>query len=191
MFGAGHLENRAIFWSGSTDKVIKKTLTSTTTQQIPQLVSIGFSPFRYRILALLYDTLILIGLWGVTTALIVLIRGNVVTGALLQSILFIETFIFYCFFWIYKGQTIGMLAWRIRIESEKQFTLRAALFRYCGELLSLLTLGLGYYWVWIDSNRRSWSDIFSGTTVVRYRREVPSIDPSQQDETAQKNDEDG
>lgn len=157
-------------------------------QRETTLLEMGPSPFRFRIFALCYDTLILVALWAVTTALIVLISGRVVTGALLQSILLVETFIFFCFFWIHRGQTIGMLAWKLRLKSSSTFTLRSALFRFCGELLSILTLGFGYYWIWFDKNRRSWSDLFSNSCVIRYKYENTSVDLPQQVKTTSEND---
>ena len=155
-----------------------------------EFVDQGRSAFRYRIFALLYDTLIVIALWAVTTGLLVLISGKVVTGALLQSIFFVETFAFCCFFWIHRGQTIGMLAWKLRLVSPSGFTLGSALYRFCGDLLSILTLGLGYYWIWIDKNRRSWSDIFSNSYVVRYQKQSSSIDFSQEQDSTRKDDHD-
>lgn len=157
-------------------------------QRETTLLEVGPSPFRLRIFALCYDTLIVVALWAVTTALIVLVSGRVITGALLQSILLVETFVFFCFFWIHRGQTIGMLAWKLRLKSSSTFTLRSALFRFCGELLSILTLGLGYYWIWFDKSRRSWSDLFSNSYVIRYRYEKPSIDLPQQINATGKND---
>lgn len=65
-----------------------------------------------------------------------------------------------------------MLAWRLRLETDGVFTLRKALLRFCGELLSIVTVGLGYFWIWIDRDRRSWSDLLSGSRVVRYSKRV-------------------
>lgn len=124
--------------------------------------------FRYRLGALIYDTLILCGVWVFSIVVIVTLSGKAFTGAPAQTLCFVEAFVFYCFFWMHKGQTIGMLAWRLRLETDGIFTLRKAFFRFCGELLSIVSVGVGYYWIWIDRNRRSWSDILSGSCVVRY-----------------------
>lgn len=134
------------------------------------------APFRFRIAALVYDALVLVALWGITTFIAVMIRQNVVTGAILQTILFVESFVFFGYFWIHKGQTIGMVAWRLRLDSASSFNLRKALYRFCGELLSLASCGIGYMWIWIDRDRRSWSDIISSSRVVRYKRIDQLID---------------
>lgn len=126
--------------------------------------------FRYRLGALIYDTIVLCGVWIFSIVVIVTIGGKAFTGAPAQTLCFVEAFAFYCYFWMHKGQTIGMLAWRLRLETEGIFTLRKALLRFCGELLSIFAIGLGYFWIWIDKDRRSWSDILSGSVVVRYRK---------------------
>ncbi|MXZ44313.1 MAG: RDD family protein [Gammaproteobacteria bacterium] len=118
----------------------------------------------------MYDTIILCGIWVFSIVVIVTAIGGPFTGAWAQTLCFVEAFAFYCFFWMHKGQTIGMLAWRLRLDTDGVFTLRKALLRFCGELLSIASVGLGYFWIWIDKDRRSWSDILSGSCVVRYRK---------------------
>ncbi|MXW54069.1 MAG: RDD family protein [Gammaproteobacteria bacterium] len=136
------------------------------------------APFRYRLAAMLYDTIIVAAIWVFTIVLLVTLTGDSVVGAWVQSLLFIELFVFFAFFWIHKGQTIGMLAWRLRLESEQPFTLRKAFFRFCGAMASFLTLGVGYYWIWFDPLRRSWPDIFSDSYIVRYSKETQSSEAS-------------
>lgn len=136
------------------------------------------APFRYRLAAMLYDAIIVAAIWVFTIVLLVTLVGDAVVGAWVQSLLFIELFVFFSYFWIHKGQTIGMVAWRLRLESEQPFTLRKAFFRFCGAMASFLTLGLGYYWIWFDPQRRSWPDIFSNSYIVRYSKKTPSSKPS-------------
>lgn len=128
--------------------------------------------FRYRLGALIYDTIVLCGIWVFSIVIIVTVSGREFTGAWSQTLCFLEAFVFFCFFWMHRGQTIGMLAWRLRLETDGVFTLRKALLRFCGELLSIVTVGFGYFWIWIDKDRRSWSDLLSGSRVVRYSKRV-------------------
>ena len=123
---------------------------------------------RFRVAAMIYDSLAILSIWVFTIVLLVTLTGNAVIGAWVQSLLFIELFAFFAFFWIHRGQTIGMLAWRLRLESPVPFTLRQALYRFLGALVSFLCLGLGYFWIWFDKDRRSWSDIVSNSYIVRY-----------------------
>ena len=61
-------------------------------------------------MAMVYDALVVLGIWVFTIVLLVTIRGDAVVGAWVQSLLFVELFAFFAFFWIKRGQTIGMLA---------------------------------------------------------------------------------
>lgn len=118
-------------------------------------------------MAMIYDALVVLGIWIFTIVLLVTIRGDAVVGAWVQSLLFVELFAFFAYFWIKRGQTVGMLAWRLRIVSTEPVTLRKVLMRFLGALLGGACLFIGYFWILFDAKRRSWSDMLSGTQVVR------------------------
>ncbi len=75
---------------------------------------------------------------------------------------------FYCYFWRTSGQTLGMQAWRIRLDGEQgqRPSWRQCLIRAAVGFFSLLCAGLGYWWIWVDKNRASWHDRASNTRVV-------------------------
>ena len=123
--------------------------------------------FIVRVMAMIYDALVVLGIWVFTIVILVTIRGDAVIGAWVQSLLFIELFAFFAYFWIKRGQTVGMLAWRLRIVSTEPMSLRRVLLRFIGALLGAACLFLGYIWILFDGERRSWSDLLSGTQVVR------------------------
>ena len=120
-----------------------------------------------RLMAMLYDALVVLGVWVFTVVLLVTIRGDAVVGAWVQSLLFIELFAFFAYFWLKRGQTVGMLAWRLRLVSDAPMTLRTVLLRFVGALFGAACAFVGYFWILYDSERRSWSDLLSGTSVVR------------------------
>jgi uncharacterized RDD family membrane protein YckC len=72
---------------------------------------------------------------------------------------------FFSCFWLIKGQTLGMQAWRIRLCSfdGKPVTIKQCLLRCAGALVSLLPAGAGYLWCLIDHNGRYWHDYWSKT----------------------------
>lgn len=117
-----------------------------------------------------YDGLILIALWIVTLLPLVAMTDGEVPRPLIQSIVFIETFAFFAFFWMRRGQTIGMVAWKLRVQrlDGGPLTLRQALLRFIGALLSFAAGGLGYLWMLIDPGRRTWPDLLSNTEVFHY-----------------------
>jgi len=72
--------------------------------------------------------------------------------------------------WHKGGMTVGMRAWRVRIENKTgnrpgwgQCTIR-----FLASLLSAAAAGIGFGWALIDSQNRTWHDILSGTRLVRH-----------------------
>ena len=127
------------------------------------------APLRYRLAAILYDALIILAIWVFTIVALVTLIGDAVLGAWVQTLLFIEMYAFLAFFWCMRGQTIGMLAWHLRIRSAGPFTPTQALGRFVGGMASFATLGLGFVWMWFDRDGMTWSDRLSHSTIVRIR----------------------
>lgn len=126
--------------------------------------------------AMLYDTLLVVALLFIVTALFLpFTGGEAITPhsfaageRVYQATLLIVIVLFFCLFWTWRGQTVGMLAWRLRVERNdgRFLTWRDALLRLGGACVSLAALGLGYFWIWIDRDRLAWHDRWSGTRVV-------------------------
>ena len=126
--------------------------------------------------AMLYDLLIVVALLFILTAsLLPFTGGEAITpgqsGAverIYQAALLLVVVLFFGMFWTWRGQTIGMLAWRLRVERNDgtSLTWRDALLRLAGACVSLAALGLGYFWIWIDRDGLAWHDRLSGTRVV-------------------------
>ena len=126
--------------------------------------------------AMLYDLLIVLALLFIVTALFLPFTGGEaitpgdsgVLERIYQVALVLVVVLFFGVFWTWRGQTIGMLAWRLRVERHdgSVLTWRDVLVRLGGACVSLAALGLGYFWIWIDSERRAWHDRWSGTRVV-------------------------
>jgi uncharacterized RDD family membrane protein YckC len=126
--------------------------------------------------AMLYDLLLVIALLFIVTALFLPFTGgeaitpdrSVAVERIYQAVLLFVVVVFFCLFWTWRGQTVGMLAWRLRVERSDGMLLtwRDALLRLGGACVSLAALGLGYFWIWIDRDRLAWHDRWSGTRVV-------------------------
>jgi uncharacterized RDD family membrane protein YckC len=125
-----------------------------------------------RLGAIVYDSLIVIAIWIATLFAIVAVTNHEVAGAPIQSLALIETFAFFAYFWMRRGQTVGMVAWGLHLETADggPFRLAHALLRFIGAALSFATLGVGYLWMLIDPARRTWPDMLSGTHVIYVRR---------------------
>src|SRR5690606_586065 len=137
-----------------------------------------------RLAAMVYDGFLLFGLLVVPLFIFAAIKysgmqalpNEAVTHELppIAPKLFLQTYWvfviagFYTYFWRKNGQTLGMQAWRLRLDSAsggrpswQQCALRLAV----GPLSLLIGL-LGYWWMLIDKEGRTWHDRASDTRVV-------------------------
>lgn len=133
------------------------------------------SPLK-RLGALLYDFMIFVALVMVLTGILMLIDNETLVQnvPVFRSILFVVLFVFYSFFWIRSGQTLGMLAWRVRVQTPEgeHISLTQALIRFLVAGISFGCAGLGYLWMFINREKMAWPDLASGTCVV----ELPKPD---------------
>jgi uncharacterized RDD family membrane protein YckC len=126
--------------------------------------------------AMLYDLLLVLALLFIVTALFLPFTGGEaitpgqsgVVERIYQAALLLTFLLFFGVFWTRRGQTVGMLAWRLRVERSDGalLTWSDALLRLAGACVSLAALGLGYFWIWIDRDRLAWHDRWTGTRVV-------------------------
>jgi uncharacterized RDD family membrane protein YckC len=74
--------------------------------------------------------------------------------------------------WTRRGQTLGMQSWRLKLLREDGAlpTWRDALLRLSAAVLSWLAFGLGFLWILVDAEGRSWHDRLSRTRVVELAR---------------------
>ena len=122
-----------------------------------------------RVGAMIYDGMLVLALWMTTLFVVVgLNRGEYVFGALIQSLLFLELFAFFALSWVAKGHTLGMMAWRLRVETQRgeQLTLNQATLRFIGAMLAFASVGIGYLWCLFDTNGRTWPDLLSRSRLV-------------------------
>jgi uncharacterized RDD family membrane protein YckC len=140
------------------------------------------APLLRRLAALAYDALLLAALIFVFTLLAILARGGreIGPGTLwFEGCLVAIALVFCGVFWTRGGQTLGMKAWRIRLIAADggAVTWRHAVTRFFAGWLAALPAGLGYWWAWLDRERRCWHDRMSGTRVVR----VPNVPATSRD----------
>lgn len=126
-----------------------------------------------RFAAMLYDLFILIALWMATSALCIALTGghmDVTHPPWWQQIalLAVSAAYFVCS-WIRGGQTIGMRAWRLKLNTADGAPLRAAvaLTRFFLASLSLLLLGIGFWWALLDSRKLTAHDRICDTQVCK------------------------
>jgi uncharacterized RDD family membrane protein YckC len=129
-----------------------------------------------RLGALLYDTLLLLAVLMIATALFLPITGGeAITSAggwplewTYRGVLAGLVVLFYGSFWTRSGQTLGLKSWRLRLERNDggRLTWADTLRRLAAAIVSLLPAGLGWLWILVDPGKRAWHDRLSGTRVV-------------------------
>ncbi|MCE8022009.1 RDD family protein [Halomonas sp. MCCC 1A11036] len=149
-------------------------------RRFDQLDDVWPAGLARRLGAMLYDAFLVAAIWILITVLhvafvrYVLGLGAAEVGAgapqrlTLQLLLLVGAFLFFAFSWMRGGMTLGMQAWRLRVQTldGHSITLVQSLVRYVVAWLSLAAFGLGYLWALFDTERRSWPDIVSRTRVV-------------------------
>ena len=128
-----------------------------------------------RLAALFYDSLLLLAVWFIATALLLpFTSGEAIRphNPLLSSYLLFISFFFYGWFWIHGGQTLGMRAWKLRLGNlrEGPVTWLQALLRFMVAIPSGMLFGLGYFWMLVDKRKLTWHDRYSETCVVQLDR---------------------
>lgn len=125
---------------------------------------------------MLYDTLLVIASLMVVTALFLpLTGGEAITadrvGAfeyVYQAALVAIVVMYFAWPWTRSGQTVGMIAWRLKVERAEGNPLQwvDAIKRLAAALVSIVAAGLGYWWIWIDRDRLAWHDRWTNTRVI-------------------------
>lgn len=84
----------------------------------------------------------------------------------LTSVTFL--FIYLVFFWTVIGKTPGkaILGLRVVQENESAVSFKWAIVRALGYYVSAIPLGLGFFWILIDDQRRGWHDKLAHTYVL-------------------------
>ncbi|HSG02611.1 MAG TPA: RDD family protein [Marinobacterium sp.] len=127
-----------------------------------------------RVLAMIYDTLLVVAISMVVVLIAVALNGGEAIDtplgeAALRSALLCTNFLFFAVCWTRAGQTLGMLAWHLRVQNHDGTKLRwtQALIRFFGGAFSLLCFGLGFWMILLSDERLAWHDRWSNSVVVR------------------------
>ncbi len=129
----------------------------------------------WRLVALVYDSLPVIAIWMLVSAIVLALRGGTPVPPwsaafwLQAAALWLITGLYAVGSWRRGGQTIGMRPWRLRVVDEHGATPSTPQLwrRYGWATLSLLAGGLGFLWSIVDRDRRTLHDIASATRFVR------------------------
>ena len=83
--------------------------------------------------------------------------------------LFLILLVYFVGFWTYRGQTLAMRTWHLRLQDKDGSTPRPAraLLRYLLCWPSIGLFGIGFFWALLDPERQFLHDRLAGTCIVR------------------------
>lgn len=128
--------------------------------------------FIRRLCALVYDSFVVFSFLILVTALALAInqgKSLLPHQTLFLAYLFISTGLLISWFWQKAGQTLGMLAWKIKVVDQNlmPLTWQKAFIRFCIATVCIAAGGLGLLWCLIDKNQLALHDKLSKTRVIR------------------------
>jgi uncharacterized RDD family membrane protein YckC len=117
---------------------------------------------------MVYDSFLLVAVWFLATALLLPINGGQAFSSqqfFYPLYLLAVSFAFYGWFWTHGGQTLGLKAWKIKVQSLEQRPLswKQAFVRFSAAILSWGVCGMGFVWILFDKNNCAWHDYLSKT----------------------------
>ena len=124
-----------------------------------------------RLVAMFYDSLLLLSVLLIATALALLASKGTLHyhNPFFRTFLFLICFSFYAWFWLHGGQTLGMRAWRLQLQSLDggPVSIWQVLLRFMVAIPSLALGGIGLWWMLVDRDKLALHDRFSESRIVR------------------------
>jgi uncharacterized RDD family membrane protein YckC len=79
--------------------------------------------------------------------------------------------------WKVRGSTIGGIVFDLRVVrlDGRAVDWETAIVRALSCFLSMVVVGLGFFWIAFDANHQAWHDKIAGTVVVRVPKGVPLV----------------
>ncbi len=137
--------------------------------------------FFRRVAALFYDLVLLFGMLMIAVTIVVIPydffvgapfpHDELIYRLALQLYLVATICLFFGFFWVRGGKTLGMRTWRFRLVRDDGRSLgpRDALLRLAWAAVCLAPAGAGLLWMLIDRDRLTCYDRLSRTRPVRVK----------------------
>ena len=127
-----------------------------------------------RLLALLYDSILIIGIYMSYVILVTYLNGSALESQLeilfLQFSFIIFIFLFYCYFWKFNnGQTLGMQVWKIKLVSsgDEEININKMVLRCALSMIFSLVFLSNFIFIIFNKERKTLGDYFSKTKLLK------------------------
>jgi len=137
-----------------------------------------------RLFAIFYDCFLLLAILFIVSAVAtVLNSGKAVKPddafyPIYVILIFSLCYLYFAWFWIHGGQSLGMKTWRIQLQnydpennSNRQIDWKIATIRFFSAIVSWSVFGLGFLWAFFDKKNRCWHDLISKTVLIDLRHQ--------------------
>lgn len=134
--------------------------------------AVALPSIRRRLAAMLYESLLLLGVLSVTFMVPHLILGVVfqVSAPGIISLLHVALVLgaYFVWYWSHGGQTLAMQTWKLKITTPdgRAPATKFLVLRYLLAWPSILFYGAGMIWALFDRDRQFLHDRLSGTRIV-------------------------
>jgi len=137
-----------------------------------------------RLFAIFYDSFLLLAILFIVSAIATFLNNEkaIEPGDALYPIfvilIFSLSYLYFAWFWIHGGQSLGMKTWRIQLQnydpennSNRQIDWKIATIRIFSAIVSWSVFGLGFLWAFFDKKNRCWHDLISKTVLIDLRHQ--------------------
>ncbi len=130
-----------------------------------------------RLFAIFYDSFLLLAILFIVTAVAnALNHGEAIEPGdslylLYVLAIFFLSYLYFAWFWIHGGQSLGMKTWRIQLQSSDhcKISWKTTAIRFVSALFSWGVFGVGFLWALFDKKNRCWHDLASNTVIIDLR----------------------
>ena len=128
--------------------------------------------FWRRIVSILYESLLLLGVIFVASFIFHLIFRDPNAAyfrPLYQFYLLVIMGYYFTWFWTHGGQTLAMQTWKMRVVTKdgKPLDKRKATSRYLLAIVGILFFGIGIIWALFDRDHQFLHDRLAGTQIIK------------------------
>lgn len=111
-----------------------------------------------RLMACVYELLILLAIWMLLTWVFVSAFGDATHGLkhlLLQGLLWLVTGLYFVLCWIKTGQTLAMQAWKMKVVGQdgRLLNVQQACVRYLVASILTMAFGIGLLYMFVNARR--------------------------------------
>lgn len=143
----------------------------------PASTGLTYAGLFRRLFAIFYDGFLLTAILFIVAAIAnALNQGNPIEPGntfypVFVFIIFILSYLYFAWFWIHGGQTLGMKTWRMQLQSisGNKITWKTSAIRFLCAIVSWSIFGLGFLWALFDKKSRCWHDLASKTVLLDLR----------------------